>query len=247
MTATVKTAWPGEVLRELLDRPVILDQAAVCDPLSARLAREAGYEAVALGGYAIGAHLPLSSGLSLDDIERAARAVIRACGLPQLLRADIGWSGAGDNPGAVARLETAGVAAIEVSSQHLPAAMPFNAVRERDRAHAGLLDRVRAARAAREHMLITARCSVPPGGYRAAAGQAKDLLAAGADAILLDAAGDELRQLAGDLAGATLICAGLPGPGNGQAETVRLLQQWGYSAFSHQYHRCYCANLERKQ
>jgi methylisocitrate lyase len=242
----VKTARPGEVLRELLDRPAILDQPAVCDPLSARLARDAGYEAVNLGGYAIGAHLPLTSELSFEDIEQAARAVIRACGLPLLLDADIGWGGTEELPGAVARLEAAGVAAIQLASQHVPAQVPFSADAERERAHADLTDRVRTARAAREHVLVLARCAVPSGGsYREAVGRARDLLESGADAIALHAAGGELRQFARDLPGATLICAGSPAPGGGQAVPVRLLEQWGYSALSHQYHRCYCARRQR--
>jgi methylisocitrate lyase len=242
VTSTVKTARPGEVLRELLGRPAILDQPAVCDPLGARLAREAGYEAVTLGGYAIGAHLPLTSGLSLEDIERTARAVIRACGLPLLVDADIGWGGTEDIPGAVARLEPAGVAAIEVSGQHLPAELPYSAARERDRAHRGLLARVRAARAAREHMLIMARCTVPPGGgYDGALGQAAGLLEAGADAVVLHAPASQLPRFPRDLPGATLIYAGslVPGP----PVTASQLQRWGYRGLSVQYHRCYCTRM----
>ena len=246
MTATVKTAWPGEILRELLDRTAILDQPAVCDPLSARLAREAGYAAVSLGGYAIGAHLPLTSELSLDDIEQAARAVIRACGLPLLLDADIGWGGVEDLPAAVVRLEAAGVAAIQLTSQHVPAQVPFSPAAERERAQADLTGRVRTARAAREHVLVMARCAVSPGGsYREAVGRARDLLESGADAIVLQAGGDELRQFARDLPGARLICAGSPAPGREQDIPARLLEQWGYSALSRQYHRCYCARRQR--
>jgi 2-methylisocitrate lyase-like PEP mutase family enzyme len=246
VTSKVKTAWPGETLRDLLDRTAILDQPAVCDPLSARLAREARYEAVNLGGYAIGAHLPLTSELSLDDIEQAARAVIRACGLPLLLDADIGWGGIEDLPAAVVRLEAAGVAAIQLASQHVPAQVPFSPAAERERAHADLTDRVRTARAAREHVLVMARCAIAPGGsYREAVGQARDLLESGADAILVQAGGDELRQFARDLPGATLICAGSPAPGCGQTIPARLLEQWGYSALSRQYYRCYCARMQR--
>jgi methylisocitrate lyase len=246
VTSKVKTARPGEILRELLERTAILDQPAVCDPLSARLAREASYEAVNLGGYAIGAHLPLTSELSLGDIEQAARAVIRACGLPLLLDADIGWGGIEDLPAAVARLEAAGVAAIQLTSEHGPAQVPFSPAAERARAHADLTDRVRTARAARDHVLVVARCAIAPGGsYREAVGQARDLLESGADAIALHAGGDELRQFARDLPGATLICAGSPAPGGGQAIPAGLLEQWGYSALSRQYHRCYCARRQR--
>jgi methylisocitrate lyase len=237
VTATVDTVRPAHVLSDLLARPAILDQAAVCDPLSARLAREAGYQAVTLGAYAIGAHLPLTSELSFDDIEQAARAVLCACGLPLLLDADIGWGDAEDIPVAVARLEAAGVAAIQVSSQHVPARVPFSDAVERERAHASLLGRVRAAAAARRHVLVMARCAVSPAGYQAAIGQAEELLKAGADAILVQAAEDELRRFPRDLPHATLICATPDGLSAGQ------LREWGYRALSQQYYRCYCARL----
>lgn len=237
------TAWPSEVLRELLARPAILEQPAVCDPLTARLARDAGYEAVALGRDAIGAHLPLSCDMSLDDIEHAARAAIRACQLPLLLDADIGLVGTGQIAALVARLEAVGVAAIQLSSQHLPDQVPFSRVTERRSAQAELLRRVEAARTARDHALIMARCDVTPDdGYRDALDRARNLLSVGADAILVHAAGDELRRFPHDLPAATLIYTGLPAPGRGPSVfPAELLEQWGYSALSNKYHRCYCS------
>ena len=242
VTATEKTARPGATLRELLARPAILDQPAVCDPLGARLAAEAGYHAVALSATAIGAHLPLTSSLGLDDIERVAAAVVRACRVPVLLEADIGWA----LPAAVTRLEAAGVAAIAVASQHLPDQVPFSEAAERGRACAELLGRVRAARAARTSLLVTARCAVAPGasagpeGYADALDQAAGLLEAGADAILLHAPAALLPRFPRDLPGAALIYAGSPsGPPAGAGE----LQGWGYRGLSLQYHRCYCARM----
>jgi methylisocitrate lyase len=248
VTATEKTACPGETLRALLARPAILDQPTICDPLGARLAADAGYEAVTLGGYAIGAHLPLTPELSLDDIEQAAAAVIRACGLPVLLDADIGWGGTSDIPGTVARLEAAGVAAITVTSQHLPDQVPFSDAAERGRGRAELLGRVRAARAVSTRLLVMARCPVPAdGGYDDALAEAAGLLEAAADAVLLHAPADQLPRFPRDLPGATLIYAGSPEPG--PEVTASQLQQWGYSGLSLRYHRCYCAreDLERKQ
>ena len=244
MTATEKTVWPGETLRALLAGPAILDQPVICDPLGARFAADAGYQAVALAGSAIGAHLPLTSELSLDDIERAAAAVVRACGLPVLLDADIGWGGTGDVPRAVGRLEAAGVAAVVVTSQHLPDRVPFSDAAERGRGRAGLLGRVRAARAARKSLLVMARCTVPAGGgYDDALAEAAGLLEAAADAILLHAPAVLLPRFPRDLPGATLIYAGSPGPG--PQVTASRLQQWGYRGLSRQYHRCYCARVRR--
>lgn len=246
VTATEKTTRPGATLRALLARPAILDQPYVCDPLAARLAAEAGYQAVALSAAAMGAHLPLTSSLGLDDIERAAAAVVRACRVPVLLEADIGWGETGGLPAAVTRLETAGVAAIAVASQHLPDQVPFSEAAERGRACSELLGRVRAARAARTCLLVAARCAVAPGasasteGYADALGQAVGLLEAGADAILLHAPAALLPRFPRDLPGAALIYSGSPsGPPAGAGE----LQGWGYRGLSLQYHRCYCARM----
>jgi methylisocitrate lyase len=242
VTATEKIAWPGETLRELLARPAILDQPTVCDPLGARLAADAGYQAVALGGYAIGAHLPLTSELSLADIEHAAAAVVRACGLPVMLDADINWGGAAGISRALARLEAASLAAVAVASQHLPAQMPFSEAAERDRARADQLCRIHAARSARTRLLILARCAIPAGRcYDDALSEVAGLLEAGADALLLHAPAGQLRRLAQDLPGATLICAGSPGPG--PEPSAADLQGWGYQGLTRQYHRCYCARM----
>jgi 2-methylisocitrate lyase-like PEP mutase family enzyme len=242
VTTTDTTAWPGETLRELWTRPAILDQPVVCDPLGARIAADTGYQAVTLGVAAIGAHLPLTSELSLADIEQAAAAVVRACGLPVLLDADLGWGEAGDLPRALARLEATGLAAVTVTSQHLPAQVPFSEVAERGRARAGLLSRISAARAARSRLLVLARCAVPAeGGYDDALAEAAGLLEAGADAILLHAPAGQLRRFALELAGATLIYAGLPSPES--QPSAADLQRWGYHGLTRRYHRCYCARM----
>lgn len=235
----------SEVLRQLLDRPGILELPAVCDPLGARLARDAGYEAVALAGYAIAAHLPLGSTFSIEAVERAACAVARACGIPLLLDADAGPAAAGQLGRDVARLEAAGVAAIQVSSQHVPDCAPVCLARERQRAHAELLQRVETACAVRDHILVMARCDVLPGlEYAESAGQAATLLAAGADAILVHAAEAELRCLPKDLPGARLIYTGPLTASCGQAVfPAQQLEQWGYSGLSNKYYRCYCPRL----
>ena len=241
----MKTSAASEVLRELLDRPAILELPAVCDPLGARLARDAGYEAVALAGYAIAAHLPLGSTFSIEAVERAACAAVRACGVPLLLDADAGLAASGQLGRDVAWLEAAGVAAIQVSSQHVPDHAPVRLASERQRTHAGLLQRVETACAVRDHILVMARCDVLPGhDYPESAGRAATLLAAGADAILVHAAESELCRLAKDLPGARLIYTGPLTASRGQSVfPPDRLEEWGYSGVSNKYHRCTCPRL----
>jgi methylisocitrate lyase len=246
-TVLPATARPGNQLRALLSRPGILEQPAICDPLSARLARDSGYEAVAMAGHAIGAHRAMTRAPSFDDIEQAARGVTRACGIPVLLAADAEWGDGGQVRVVVGRLEAAGVAAIQLSSPHVLDPAPASLAAEHRRAQAGLLRRVESARAAREHALIMARCDVLPAfGYEEALDRAAALLAAGADALLVHGGDDELRRLPQDLPGATLIYAAPPEAGCMRSVfPAQLLEQWGYSAVSNQYHRCYCARIQR--
>jgi len=247
VNATVTTPPPGQVLRELLARPAILEQPAVCDPLTARLARDAGYEAVTLTGPAIGAHLPAGCELNLDEVERVTRAVVTACGIPLLLDADAAGGDAAALPAAVARLEAAGAAAIGVTSHYVPDHAPVSLRTERRCAHADLLERVRTACAVRRHALIVARCDVIGElGYADTTERAAALLAAGADAILVDAADEnELRRLPQDLPGATLICTGTAAAGCGQTLfSPDLLERWGFSATSNKYYKCYCSRMK---
>src|ERR1700743_3015687 len=108
-------------LRTLLAGPGILELPTVCDPLGARTAAAAGFAAVTLPGFAVGAHLPGDTLLTLADVERAVGRVADAGGVPVLLDADTGWIPPADLPAAVRRLARAGAAAVRLSTQHLPA------------------------------------------------------------------------------------------------------------------------------
>jgi methylisocitrate lyase len=218
----------------------------ICDPFGARLARDAGYEAVALPGCAIGAHQPLTCPLSVDTIEHAARAVVRACDIPLLLDADVGWGGGGEVAAAVTRLEAAGVAAIQLTSHSVPDHVPVSLAAERGRARAELVRRIETACGARHHALVVARCDAVSGsGYAEWLEQASALLAAGADAIALHATGDDVRRLPRDLPGAALIFTGPPAAGRApSAFSPYLLGRWGYSAVSNKYHGCYCVRRQ---
>jgi 2-methylisocitrate lyase-like PEP mutase family enzyme len=236
----------GEVLRELLAGPTILEQPSVCDLLGARMAQDAGFEAVALAGYAIGAHLPLTRSLSIDDVEATTAAVAGACTVPLLVDADAGWGGIDSVPAAVRRLESAGAAALQLSSQHIPDCVPYADAEERPVAHRDLVSRVSAALGARQHVLVFARVDVvADDGYDAALRHADALRSAGADAILVYSERDaEVRRLPKDLPDVPLIYAGDPRATCGRSVyDVERLEQWGYRGVRNKYHRCYCARM----
>jgi 2-methylisocitrate lyase-like PEP mutase family enzyme len=237
--------YPGDVLRELLADGPILELPSICDPLGARLAQEAGYEAVALAGYAVGAHMPLTRSLSIDDVERATAAVAAVCSVPLLVDADAGWGSADQVPDAVARLAAAGAGAVQLSSQHIPDRVPYSDRAERRISRRELVDRVSAAAGARDQILVMARCDVAEDDYDEAVRHVEDLLTAGADAILVySACEDEVQRLPNDLSFAPLIYAGHPEETFGlSVRDTKQLEQWSYRAVRNKYHRCYCARM----
>jgi 2-methylisocitrate lyase-like PEP mutase family enzyme len=228
-------------LRELLEAPRILEIPTVCDPLGARAAADSGYQAVTLAGYAIGAHLPSGSALSLAYVESTVRRVFRACGVPVLLDADAGWGDGADLTTAIGRLARAGAAGIQLSSQHLPSAVPFDRRFERRRSHHDLVKRV--GEAADSMALIAARCDIDiDDGHEVALERAAELIAAGAGALLVHSADDAiLRYFADALPDARLIYAANPAlPCLPSVYPAEKLELWGYSAVNNKYHRCYC-------
>jgi methylisocitrate lyase len=238
---SVAPAW----LRELLAGPGILELPTVCDPLGARTAAAAGFTAVTLPGFAVGAHLPGDGLLSLADVEHAVGRVAAAGGVPVLLDADTGWVPLADLPAAVRRLAGAGAAAIRLSGQHVPAAVPFQDPVEHRRAHDDLLRRVAVAAAADADLVVTVRCDVDTEGYDTAVERAAALLAAGAEALLVGSTDETvLRRLPAEFPDAWLIHATGPvRPGRPATYPVDRLATWGYAGVGNQYHHCYCARL----
>lgn len=239
---SVAPSGRGRELRALLAGPGILELPSVCDSLGARMARDAGFRAASLEGYAIGSHLPLGRALSLADLCLATSAVVRACAVPLLVDADAGWDAVAV---LVARLEDAGVAAIQLSSQHLPERVPYSDATERRLARQDLVQRVRAGVAARTDCLITARCDVDADGYRVAVEHARALRDAGADALAVHSASeDDLSRWPRELPDTPLVYVGdARAPRERSTFDLERLREWGYRGVRNKYHRCYCARM----
>ncbi|MFI5386543.1 MAG: isocitrate lyase/phosphoenolpyruvate mutase family protein, partial [Fimbriimonadales bacterium] len=107
--------------RELLNKPGIIHQPAVFDPLTARIAEEVGFEAVGLGGYAMGAHLGTTEPLlNLEDVATMTRYVTRVTGLAVMADAGAGFGEPLHAMHTVRVLEHAGAASIHMEDQIYP-------------------------------------------------------------------------------------------------------------------------------
>lgn len=146
------------MLRRLLEREPVVVAPGVFNPLSAVVARRAGFAALYVSGAAFSASLALPDlGLfTLTELADFVRRVYRACGLPLVVDADTGFGEALNVLAAVRELEWAGAAAIQLEDQPLPKKCGHlsgkSVVPSEEMAR-----KVAAAASARRHALIVAR------------------------------------------------------------------------------------------
>ncbi len=149
---------PALRLRALLQTREILAVPGVFNALVARLAQEAGFEALYFSGAAYSASLALPDlGLvTLLEVAEAVRWVVRATQLPVIVDADVGFGEALNVMRTVRELEAAGAAAVQIEDQVMPKRCGHLSGKEVIPAEA-MAEKVAAAVQARRHLLVVAR------------------------------------------------------------------------------------------
>ncbi len=96
--------------------------AGAWDGISASLAAQAGFKALYLSGAALSASmaLPDLGLLTLDDVWRAARTVVRASNLPVIVDCDTGFGEALNVMRLVKEMESIGVSCLQIEDQQFP-------------------------------------------------------------------------------------------------------------------------------
>ena len=195
---------PSAALRALLDAGRLVRMPCAYDGLSARLAQQAGFPAVAFSGNAVSASLLGLPDLGVlsgsDNISHAGR-IARVLDIPLLCDADTGYGGVLNVVRTVQEFEAAGVAGIHLEDQVtpkrcglLPQGIPVVPAEEQVR-------KIRAAVSARRdaRFVIIARTDAKSmHGLDEAAHRARAYVEAGADAALVMGANtpSELHQVA---------------------------------------------------
>ncbi len=197
-------------LRARLARGPVLLAPGVYDAFGARLAEQAGFEAIYLTGNGVSASLLGRPDVGLVDLTLLAahaHRVAAAVGIPLVCDADTGYGNAVNVRRTVEEFEAAGVAAIHLEDQvtpkrcgQLPGGRQVVPLEE----HAG---KIRAAVAARRDpdFLVIARTDAASGlGVDEAIARARAYRAAGADMIFVelpDRGGvlEDLRRVAGSV------------------------------------------------
>ena len=194
----------AEVLRAMLNQGKLIRMPCAYDGLSARIAQNVGFSAVAFSGNAVSASLlglPDIGVLSLtENLEHAGR-IARGLKIPMICDADTGYGGVMNVMRTVREFEAAGVAGIHIEDQItpkrcglLPQGIP---VLNEDEA----CEKIRAAIYARNdpNFVIIARTDAKSmHGLENAAQRAHAYAKAGADAVLVMGANtpEELQYVA---------------------------------------------------
>jgi 2-methylisocitrate lyase-like PEP mutase family enzyme len=202
---------PARRLRERLRAPGLLVAPGVFDGLSARIAAEAGFEALYASGGAIArsAGLPDLGLLSLTEVVSRVREITDAAGLPVIADADAGYGNALSVVRTVVEFERAGVAALHLEDQVTPKKCGHYAGKQLVSADE-FVGKLRAALDARRDpdLVIIARTDARAVlGLEAAIERANRYAEAGADVLFVEApeSEEELERIARAVAAPLLV------------------------------------------
>lgn len=106
---------------EMLRSPGIIHAPVAYDALTARIAEQAGFRCLDLGGYALGASSCIPEPLlTLDEVTTATRRITAAVQIPIMVDGGAGYGDATHVIRAVREIESAGAAAVHIEDQVYP-------------------------------------------------------------------------------------------------------------------------------
>jgi methylisocitrate lyase len=174
-------------LAELLKGPAPVRAPLVLDPLMARLAQRAGFEAVYFGGGGLGyAKTYLEANLNLTEMVQAGIDIAASSSLPMILDGACGWGDAMHMVRTIRLVQAAGFAAIELEDSPFPKRAGHHAGEDETIPSAAMEAKLRAAAEARGdgEPLIIARTNVAGADPEDALRRSLAYRAAGADVLL---------------------------------------------------------------
>lgn len=117
----------GKRLRALMAREGCLVTPGIYDALSARIAEEVGFEAIAISGFGVEAALlgrPDIGLLTLSELVETARRIAQGVDVPITVDAETGFGGVHNIARLVREMEEAGIAGIQLEDQTSPKRCP---------------------------------------------------------------------------------------------------------------------------
>jgi methylisocitrate lyase len=183
------TSNPATDLRsQLVNDGSCTSVAGVYDGMSALLAAQAGFQSLYLSGAALTASkaLPDLGLITLEEVARTARDIVRASELPLIVDCDTGFGEVLNVMRTVHELEQVGVACVQIEDQQFPKKCGHL----NDKRIVSVDDmcrKVAAARKASDNILICARTDAAFVSIDDAIARAKSYHDAGADIIFVEA------------------------------------------------------------
>ncbi len=177
------------LLRELVARPLPAVVPLVLDPLGAKLAEAAGFEALYLGGGTLGyAKTCTEANLSLTQMSQAGLEIRAATALPLILDGQCGWGDPMHVGHTVRMAEATGFAGIELEDQLMPKRAHHHVGTEHLIPVELMAEKIRTAVAARrdpDFVIIARTNGCRTDGIEVALRRAEAYRAAGADMLLV--------------------------------------------------------------
>jgi len=218
----------------MLNGAEVIVQPAVYDAFGAMMAHHLGFKAVALGGYATGAHLGVTEPLlSLEDVAMATRYITRASPLPLMVDAGAGWGEPMHVMHTVRVLEHAGAGSLHIEDQIYPKRAHYHKGIEHIISREAMVEKIQAALEARmdpDFVIVARTDAMLTNGYEEGIRRTLAYHEAGADMVMIFPNGeDEARRAPGDAEGVPLIYLNATGHRLGRGVfSVDQLREWGY-------------------
>lgn len=203
-------------IRDVLARSKACLAPAVFNPLSAKLAEEAGFEVLYLGGGLVGyVKAVLEANLGLAEMVQAGVEIRAACGVPLILDGTCGWGDPMHVGFSVRAAEAAGFCAIEIEDQLLPKRAHHHVGIEHMITQELMVAKVREAvrvRRDRDFVIIARTNGVRASSMDDALRRASAYREAGADVLYISPRTPEEMRFVGERLGPPLMFS-LPGDG----------------------------------
>jgi phosphoenolpyruvate phosphomutase len=192
----------SEPRRTLLRGPKIVLAAGAHDALSAKLAEEAGFDAIWASGFGISAvqAVPDANILTLTETLEAVRRIVDAVEIPVIADCDNGYGNAINVMRTAGEFERAGAAGICIEDNEFPKRCSFYAGVRRDlvpvEEHARKVQAATAARRDAGFLVIARTEALIAGlGMEEALRRARAYAEAGADAVLIHSKSSDFNEL----------------------------------------------------
>ncbi|ETW10651.1 2,3-dimethylmalate lyase [Roseivivax marinus] len=223
-------------LRARLAEDPILVAPGVYDALTAALAAEAGFEALYLSGAAVAytrlgrPDIGLTSATEMAD---TMALIADRVSLPVIIDADTGFGNALNAQRTMRMYERAGAAALQVEDQSYPKRCGHLADKSLipQAEMAGKIGAMAEARASDETLIIARTDAIAVEGIDAAFARAEAYIAAGADALFIEAprSGDEMTRVAQTFGDRIPLLANMVEGGATPISSAEDLQSMGFS------------------